>query len=225
MTRTAWFVGLAVLLGGCAISAEASSAPSAPPSIAVGSLTVDQPPSLASLPSAPPSIAVGPLTMDALPSILIQPSEGPPGMSVVADVSTPAPLDTFTQGDRGLGDRFLQLGFQGARAIVFASAEAQLGSAGLIWPDEERAHNAFEAHAAALPRLVVGYADAPTRDLGAESRCGTFEQGPLGSAGAVCLFRVANATFFSPGSGSTIAIDEVATNAQVVATRALEHAG
>ena len=146
-------------------------------------------------------------------------------MSVVTDASTPAPLDTFTQGDRALADRFQQLGLQGARAIVFASADAQMGSAGLIWPDEKRAHEAFAAHAAALPMLVVGFAAAPTPDLGTESLCGTFEQGPFGSAGAACLFRVANATFFSPGSGSTITIDDIVTNARVVAARALEQAG
>ncbi len=142
-------------------------------------------------------------------------------MSIVSDASAPAPIDTFTQGDVSLADRFTELGFQGARAVILASDDSQVGSAGLIWPDEQRAHLAFEAHAAALPGLVVGFAEVPSPELGSEGRCGTFEQGPFGSAGAVCLFRVANATFFGPASGPSLTIDDVVAAARTVASRAL----
>jgi hypothetical protein len=141
-------------------------------------------------------------------------------MSIVSDASAAAPVDTFTQGNATLADRFAALGFLEARAVILASNDSQMGSAGLIWPDEDQAHEAFEAHAAALPELVAGFADGPVAELGAESRCGTFEEGPFGSAGAVCLFRVANATFFNPASGPSVTIEDVLAGARTVAERA-----
>ena len=164
--------------------------------------------------------SAGPITVDDLPSLLIQPGEGPPGMSIVSDASAPAPVDTFTQGNALLADRFTALGLKEARAVILASDDSQMGSAGLIWPDENQAHEAFEAHAEALPELVVDFAEVPATELGAESRCGTFDQGPFGTAGAVCLYRVANATFFSPASGPSLSIDDVVAVARAVADRA-----
>jgi hypothetical protein len=184
--------------------------------IAAGLVVATLPPST----GGPPIAAPRELTIEQLREVLPQPDEAPPGTLYTEQLSGTISLSTIA-GDADVALRWYELGAGETWHTIFQGGGQDWGAAAVHWPDADAASQALTAHIEVLPDQFTGERDLGIVDLGDEGVCLDYTANDMfGTPGGVCVFRVANATFFVPGSGAGVEPQAVVEMARTIATRA-----
>lgn len=161
------------------------------------------------------------LTLEDIQAVLLQPDEAPPGTQYSSEASGPVNLDLMIRGHGELLATWVELGLGDTWHSFFKGVSESWASAAMLWPDADGARQALAAHLDALPHQLVEPEPIPVDDLGEEGSCFSFASATAyPGAGALCVFRVANATFFVPANGSTVEPADVVEVSRLIASRA-----
>lgn len=103
----------------------------------------------------------------------------------------------------------------------FSGAGGEWVTAGMVWPDAATAQEGLASHESVLLTVLQGEQDLAVTGLGDEGSCYSFvDNAIMNGQGAACLFRIGNATFFVPGSGTGVEASDVVAVSRSVAERA-----
>lgn len=125
--------------------------------------------------------------------------------------------------DRAVRDEWSALGLAPSDTwhSYFSGAGGDWVTAGMVWPDAATAQQGFASHESVLSTVLQGEQDLAVTGLGDEGSCYSFvDNAIMNGQGAACLFRVGNATFFVPGSGTAVEASDVVAVSRSVAERA-----
>lgn len=156
------------------------------------------------------------LTIDDVRAAVLAKTQAPAGTTLqregVVDLSYMAP-------DPELRAEWSALGLRASDTwqSYFSGGGQSWVTSGMVWADAATAEAAFEAHRSYVPVLIQGENEVAVTGLGDQATCYSFAGNAIVSGeGAMCLFRIGNATFFVPGSGAGVeAADVIAVSRSV----------